>query len=166
MNPDQDYVTVYRSADLSAEEEAAAVRDRLSGAGLAPVLLTDSAPDVPIGSIEVRVPAAEEAAAEQVIAAMRDEASAPGDASADLDLVTLYEGVGTTAEIEAISIRAVLDTVGIPSVLEGVRAYPNLPYLVKVPHSFVQQAQASLEEARQAGPAVAEEAERTTEPAG
>ena len=55
MSDGQETVTVFRSADSTAEADAAAVRDLLSEGGLHPVVLTDSEPGVPIGSTEVLV---------------------------------------------------------------------------------------------------------------
>jgi len=93
---------------------------------------------------------------------MGDEALAP-DASHDMDLETIFRANGTTAEMEAISIRAVLDASGIPSVLMGAPQYPNLPFYVKVPRAQAEQARQVLAEAQEAGPEAAEEAERAGE---
>lgn len=88
------------------------------------------------------------------------------DPSHDLDLETIFRANGTTAEMEAMSIRAVLDANGIPSVLMGAPMYPNLPFYVKVPRADAARARQLLEEARAAGPAAAEEAERAWEEGG
>jgi hypothetical protein len=164
MTPDQEMVPVFRSADSSAEDDASAVREWLSQAGLHPVLLTDREPDVLPGCTEVRVPASEEAEAQTILAAARNAEPEPGDASHHLDLVTVFEAVGTEAEVEAISIRALLDSLEIPSVLIGTSAIPILPFLVKVPQSRVDQARMAIDEARNAGSTAAEEAEQATEP--
>lgn len=166
MSAEQKSVTIFRSAERTGRDEAAAICECLTDAGLSPAMLTDSDPGIAVDTVEVRVPASEQAEAEQAIAAMRAAAAQTGDASENLNLVTLYEGVGTSAEIEALSIRAVLDASNIPSVLVGVSAIPNLPFGVKVPQSYAAQAQTALEEARSAGPSAAEEAEQATERSG
>jgi hypothetical protein len=85
------------------------------------------------------------------------------DPSHDLDLEIVFEAAGTTAEMEAIAIRGVLDANGIPSVLMGAPQYPNLPFYVKVPRASAAQAKEALRQAREAGPEAAEEAERASE---
>ena len=75
MNGEADLITVFRSADDDAHEEAEAIVDLLSGEGLAPVLLDDSAPGVPEGAYEVRVPPEQSARAEELIG----EAHLPDD---------------------------------------------------------------------------------------
>jgi hypothetical protein len=164
MNPEQKMVTVFRSADSSAEDDAAAAADLLTSAGLNPVILSDKEPDVLMGSVEVRVPAAEEAEADRILNAARNEEPVEGDASHSLDLETVFERVGTTAEMEALAVRSVLDAAGVASVLVGSSAIPNFPFTVKVPRSSIDQARTAIEEARSAGPAGAEEAEQATEP--
>lgn len=160
MDNPEDFATVFRSGDHSADEDAARVRDLLMQAGLDPVVLSDKEPGVPIGSVEVRVPASQEALAERALTAVAREA---GDRSHELDLVAVYEGGGTTGEIEALSIRGILDAAGIPAVLTGTSAIPNLPFGVKVPRSFADQARGAIEEALRAGPNAAEEAEQSQE---
>ncbi len=156
MSEQQELVIVFRSAEPSALDEASAVLDLLVEAGLNPAILTDQYPGVPEGAVEVRVPAEEEAAALASI----DEASVAvveeGDNSTAMDLVEVYQGSGTTAEIEAMSVRAVLDAYQIPNVVSGGASMPNLPVVVKVPLSYEYQALQTLEEARAAGPAAAE----------
>jgi len=82
--------------------------------------------------------------------------------SHDLDLETVFTAAGTTAEMEAISIRCVLDANGIPSVLMGAPQYPNLPFYVKVPKIAAERAYEVLREAREAGPEAAEEGARAS----
>src|SRR5678815_3316284 len=60
-------VTVFRSADSTATEEASAIVDMLADAGLNAMLLTDEYPGVLQGTVEVRVPAEEEEAALDVL---------------------------------------------------------------------------------------------------
>lgn len=160
----QELVTVFRSADETAAEDAADVRDLLAEAGFPVSLRDDEQPGVPKGAWEVCVPAEQEDAALAAIAAAQETAAAP-DASHSLDLETLLEMVGTTAEVEALGVKAVLDAAGIPNEMIGGSQMPNLPFAIKVPRTLLDQARAALAEARQAGPAAAEEAEASTEPA-
>jgi hypothetical protein len=162
MSAEQDMVTIWRSADPSAEDQAAAVQETLARAGLTAVLFTEDDPGVPEGAYEVRVPAAQESRAEQALAERAPEAEQ--DNSSALDLITVYEGQGTTAELEALSIRALLDSADIPSVLVGTPTIPNLPFRVKAPRSMAEQAHAAIEAAKATGPQAAEAAERATEP--
>lgn len=151
----QELVTVYRSAEESAAEDAAKVHEVLTQGGYAAVLLDDKQPEVPEGVWEVRVPAEQEEAALALLARAEESQPAP-DASHDLDFETVFEGVGTTAELEAMSVKAVLDAAGVPSEIIGTAQLPTLPFVVKVPRAEVEAARAALEEARQAGAAGAE----------
>ncbi len=155
-------VTVFRSADAGATEEASAILDLLADAGLNAMLLTDEYPGVLQGTTEVRVPAEEEEAALDAIDAANGGA-VEGSPSHGYDLVELYRGQGTTGEVEAMSIRAVLDANHVPSVLIGSTQLPNLPFRVMVPQIFVETAQQVLDEAEGAGPAAAEHAAAATE---
>lgn len=163
MNEQAELVTVFRSADSSAEEDAEDVRDLLAEAGLSPVLLGDDAPGVPCGASEVRVPAGEAARAGELIAASAEFEPEAGDPSHEFDLETIFDAMGATAEMEAIGVRAVLDAYGIFSVLVGPSVYPNLRFLVRVPKKDTARAQQALAEARAAGPVAAEEGQRASE---
>ena len=59
---------MYRSMDADANEDAECIVELLTDAGIQAVLLDDSAPGVPEGVFEVRVPAADAARAEELIA--------------------------------------------------------------------------------------------------
>ncbi|MCW5977644.1 MAG: hypothetical protein KIT09_06185 [Bryobacteraceae bacterium] len=156
--PTDELVTVFRSADSSAAEDAEEVRDLLAEAGLNPVLAGDDAPGVPSGAWEVRVPPSEAARADAVMAASSTAPAVDGDPSPDLDPETVFDGMGATAEMEAIGVRGVLDANGISSVLVGARVYPNLRFLVRVSRKDAARARQALADARAAGPAAAEEA--------
>ena len=165
MNLQQDEVTVFRSAEPSAAEEATEVLEILEAAGVPARMLTERDPGVPVGACEVRVPASEEARAEAVLreADEIEEVQEPVDNSEDMDLEVLMETVGATAEMEAIAIRSVLAANSIPVVLVQPGPYPNLPFIVKVPRNRLDEARQVLAEAREAGPLAAEEAERAQE---
>ena len=85
------------------------------------------------------------------------------DPSETLDLVPLFSSDLPTAEMEALSIRAILDSIHIPSVIVGSSPYPSLPVEVRVPKSMLEAALIAVAEAQSAGPAAAEEAERAGE---
>ena len=83
--------------------------------------------------------------------------------SSDLDLATVFESYGMTAEMEAMEVQAILELDGIPAVIVSTIMYPSLPYQVRVPRDHVEQALIRTAEARAAGPSGAEEAEMGTE---
>jgi hypothetical protein len=161
MNGEADLITVYRSADAGAEENAEAVRDLLAAQGLSPVLLDDDSPGVPEGAWEVRVPAPESAKAEELIA----NADLPEDdlvepsASHELDMETVFSAPGgTTAELEAMSVQSVVEGAGIATVMVGDQVLPNLPFEVRVAKEHAEEAREIIEQAKESGPAAADEA--------
>ena len=94
MAEEQDLVTVFRSAEADAETEANQIQTRLAEAGLRSGVFDDSNPGVIAGSWEVRVPAAEAARADEILAA--EPAGAPaGNASGSLDMERVYNSTGT-----------------------------------------------------------------------
>jgi hypothetical protein len=158
-------LTVYRSADMDAEEDAQAVHALLLNAGLHPHLLTDDAPGVVEGTFEIRVPPAEAQEAEALIAKSRvDEPEEEDiDPSHDLDLVTVAKTDGTTAELEATSIKSILNANGIRAVIVGATSMPNLGFEVRVTREDARRAEEVILEARAAGPSAALEAEEQQE---
>jgi hypothetical protein len=157
-------VTVFRSADSSAEEDAKRVVELLSRERIAATLVNDEAPGVSEGTWEVRAPAADSAAAEALIAANppEDEYSNP-DESSDLDMVTVFQSAGTTAEMEAMSVKTMLESNGIDAMIVSDSRLPNLPDEVRVPRDQVTEAKRVIQAALEAGPAGAAEAEASTE---
>src|SRR5438045_4697921 len=90
-------VTVFRSADASAQEDAAAVLEMLAAEGISGAVADDSVPGVPAGAWEVRVAESQRTQAEAVVAASRiGEDPDQFDESPDLDLVTVFEGAGSS----------------------------------------------------------------------
>ncbi len=81
------------------------------------------------------------------------------DSSHALDLVTVFEEVGTTAEMEALEIQAVLKAAGIRVVFGGETSFPNLPWTVRVPQADAARALEVIEEAKRSGPKAADEGE-------
>jgi hypothetical protein len=160
-----DRITVFRSADESADEDAANVRDMLAEEGIQAALLDDSAPGVPEGAYEVRVDPADRERAEQLIGRNPPEAELEQvDASHALDLVTVFGAAGSAPEMEALQVQSILDAGGISSVIIGDSRYPNLGYQVRVAKEHRARAKQLIEEALAAGPVSAEEAERAGEP--
>ncbi len=163
MNEQSELVTVFRSADPSARDDAQEVCDLLGEAGLTPVVLSDEEAGIPSGACEVRVPPEQAARADEVIAAAGEAAPEAGDPSHDMDLETIFEQVGTTAEVEALGVRGVLDANGIEYVYVEPSPYPNLPFIIKVPRKYADAARKALAEAEAAGAAAAEEEEKQPE---
>jgi hypothetical protein len=95
---------------------------------------------------------------------MAEESQNPrGDASHHLDLVTVFRSAGAFSDFQAISIRALLESNGIPAVLVGDSRLPNLDDEVRVPRDHAERARQLIAEARAAGPSAAEEAEAAGE---
>ena len=161
MNNQAEWVVVFRSMDSSARQDAQEALDVLREAGFDAELLDDSGADAPPGSYSVRVPARDEAAALAALDAAGEDAppAGPGDPSDSMDLVTVFEGQSTTAELEAMSIEAVLKANGVPCVVQSASEIPTLPFEVLVPKRYVERALALLAEARAAGPEAAEQAQ-------
>ena len=83
--------------------------------------------------------------------------------SHQLDLVTVFQSAGTTAELEAMSVKALLDSNGIEAVLISDSRLPNFPDEVRVAQQDVTEAKRLIADALSAGPAGAAEAEKETE---
>src|SRR5271154_655779 len=120
MNSPVDLVTVYRSMDATAKEDCEVVTEMLSSNGFSPVVLDDSAPGVPEGVYEVRVPASQAGKAEELIAEhpLPDEVEEVDDSS-QLDLETIFHADGTLAEVESQEIKNVLEASGIAAFVVG-----------------------------------------------
>jgi hypothetical protein len=154
-------ITVYRSTDMNAEQDAQAVRNLLVRNGLEAQLVDDNTPGVASGSFAVQVPEAQAEQAQSLVAEVaKDDAT---DTSSDFDMLVLRETVGATGEMEALSIKAILDASGIPNVVIGNSTLPNLSFFVQVPRTELERAEAVIAEAQAAGPAAAVEAERESE---
>lgn len=154
-------MTVYRSMDADAKEDAECIVELLADAGIQAVLLDDSAPGVVEGVFEVRVPSADAARAEELIAEnpLPEEAEEV-DPSSALDLETI---ASATSEMEAMGIKNVLDSSGIQAVLVGDSVLPNFPFEVRVAHDQADRARLLIADAEAKGPAAAAEAELESE---
>jgi putative signal transducing protein len=154
-------VTVFRSADPNAQDDAAKIAEMLQTNGVTATLLDDSAPGVPEGVWEVRVAAAHSSQADELIAAhpIQDELSNPSQSHA-FDMVTVFR---TGAEMEAMTVHALLQSNGINAMIVGDARLPNLPEQVRVPREQVTEAKRLIASALATGSAGAEEAESTGE---
>jgi hypothetical protein len=156
MTDQTEFITVFRSADNSAEADATAARDELIQAGIQAVLLGADTPGVVEGSWEVRVPAASQFDAEALLAVEEpepeDESEVPEEGlSHDLDFVNVFASNANDAEMEAISIQSILEASGIPTTVIGSAQFPSLGFEVRVPKTRLEEAQTLVSEARQSG---------------
>ena len=85
------------------------------------------------------------------------------DESSDFDMVTLFSTANHDGEMEVTSINAMLQSNGIPSVVVGPSVLPSLDFQIQVPRSYAEEAERVLQEAREAGPQAAAEAEAASE---
>lgn len=155
---------MFRSADDSAQDDAAQVAQSLNSAGIPAKVLDDTAPGVPQGAWEVCVSKDDSARADAFIAThpLEDEMANP-DESHDLDLVTVFRSAGTNTEAEALTVKGLLDSAGIPAVIVADARWPNLPEHVRAPRAQASEARRVIAEALAAGPQAAEEAEAESE---
>ena len=164
MEESPELVTVYRSMDQSAKQDCETLTDLLTGEGLSPVILDDSAPGVAVGTFEVRVRSAEVARAEGLIDANPLTEVDQVDPGHELDLETIYHSEGSsTAELEATAIKSVLESDGVTAVIFGDSVLPNLPFEVRVAKEQAEHARELVAEAIASGPAAADEAELESE---
>lgn len=169
MNGLPEMVTVYRSQDMDARDDVRRVSELLADADIASVILGDDARGVVSGTYEVRVAAPDASRAEALLADLPLDESAldpqmtPADPSHALDQETVGTYQGTSAEVEALSVQALLESNGLMASIIGSSQLPNLRFEVRVPHERAVEARRLIAEAEAAGPAAAEEAERLTE---
>lgn len=166
MTSQPEMVTVYRSMDLTAEEDCQTIVELLTADGLSPEILDDSAPGIPEGVYEVRVPANQAERAEHVIKdhPLPDEVEEV-DPSHYLDMSeAIFHSEGsTTAEWEATEIKNLLEASNIAAIVVGDSVLPNLPFEVRVAKENADRARQLIEDYVTGGPEAAEQAERETE---
>lgn len=166
MPADAEMVTVFRSADDDAEDDARAIQELLSTEGIDAALLDDSAPGVPEGAWEVRVAPGDSTRSEELIASAKlpDEDLTNVSASANFDAVTVFRSRGgTNSEMEAMSVKALLESAGINAILVGDSVLPNLSFEVQVAREYAEQASRIIEAAEAGGAAAAAAEEQATE---
>lgn len=166
MPDQQEWVTVFRSADPDAREQAQAAREALQEAGISAEVFDDSQPGVPDGAFEVRSPAEQKDDAERLLESQKEVAPEPVDLSHDLDMVPVFVSESADAEMLATGIRSILEAQEIPSVVVAGTMFPSLPYEVRVPKARLEDARRAIIAAEAAGPEAAEEAERESEESG
>jgi hypothetical protein len=165
MEEQQEMVTVYRSADMGATDEAAGIRSLLTDAGIAAEIFDDKSPGVPSGAYEVRVPPGQVTEAEALIAAAErgDSLQEELDPSHERDLYPVFLSNKNDAEMEALAVKALLDSNGIDAMIVGSPQIPSLTFEVRVPKDQVDQARQVIADAKAGGFAAAEEAEQESE---
>jgi hypothetical protein len=94
-----------------------------------------------------------------------DTSQVQPDEEYDLDFVTFFSSSNHDAEMEALSIHGVLEASGISSVVVGPSVIPSLEFQVQVPRGRLEEAERVIAEARDTGPAGADEAEAASEDA-
>src|SRR5258708_25062704 len=128
-----DTLTVFRSADPSAQDDALQIMELLASAGIAATLADDATPGVPEGAWEVRVAPEKASEAEALIAGNPpDDVMKILNETHDLDLVTVYEGTGANSDMEALTIKSLLEANGIYAVLVSDSRLRPLPDAVRV----------------------------------
>ena len=147
--------------DADAKEDAEVIMDLLTDAGIPATLRDDSAPGVPEGVFEVQVPASYAARADQLIA----ESPLPDDVeevdpSSNLNLEAV---ASSTTELEAMSIKNLLESNDIATVLVGDSVLPNFSFEVRVARDQADRARKLIADAEQIGPAAAAEGELESE---
>ncbi len=166
MASNADMITVFRSADDDAEEDAREIHELLTAQGISAVLLDDSAPGVPSGAWEVEVPAQDSGRAEDLIDETRlpDEDMANVSDSAEFDAETVFSAQsGTTSELEAMSVKSMLEASGIAAIIVGDSVLPNLSFEVQVAKDHADEARKVIADAEAVGTEAAEQEERATE---
>jgi hypothetical protein len=166
MNGDTEMITVFRSADTDAEEDARAIGELLTAQGIDAIVLDDSAPGVPAGAWEVRTSPADSGRAEEIIAEAPLPETELTEVSADpeLEAVTVFRARSSvTSEMEATSVKGVLEASGIAAILVGDARLPNLPFEVRVAKDQLEEAERVLQQARAVGREAAEQEERASE---
>jgi hypothetical protein len=82
------------------------------------------------------------------------------------EMVVVFSSSNFDAEMEALTVKGVLDANGVPSQIVGAHVLPNLEFQVQAPREMAALAEVLIKEARVAGPAAAAEAEAAGERSG
>jgi hypothetical protein len=144
-------VTVFRSADSGAEQDATAVSELLRQEGIASRAVDDNEPGVLEGTWEVRVAEADAPRAEALInASPVDDELVDVDPSHDLDLVTIFETAGgeTAAQIEVDAIVSLLESEGIATVVNS-GPVPAFPREIRVAKEHAERAREIIRDAQE-----------------
>jgi hypothetical protein len=161
MTDESQFITVFRSGDPTAKQDAENARVRLVKGGIQAIVLGADAPGVVEGSWEVRVPPVDRARAEALVdlpgpqAEDESEVSTEGQ-SHDLDFVNLATFDGPGAEMQSTLLRSALEGNGIPCAVIGISQIPSLGFEVRVPKTRLEEALTIVAGADQSGAEVAE----------
>ena len=79
------------------------------------------------------------------------------------EMVVVFSSSNHDAEMEANTVKGLLDASDVPAMLIGPHVLPNLEFQVQVSRELAAKAEALINEARAAGPEAAAEAEAATE---
>ena len=155
-------VTVYRSADSSAQKEAHQVAAMLVREGISATLLDDRAPGVIVGSVEVRVPSADSERADELIKKNPPDPDAPDE----YELVSVFTA-GRDGRSELIAVKGLLESGGIFAVVRNDIAELPVDAALElvVPQAQADDARRIIAEGLAAGPQAAEQGERESETA-
>jgi hypothetical protein len=85
------------------------------------------------------------------------------EALPDEGMTPVFSSSNHDAEMEALTIKGVLDSNGIPATIVGPHVLPTLEFQVQVPQHLLAQARQLIREARQGGRRAADEGEAATE---
>ena len=85
------------------------------------------------------------------------------EALPDEGMTPVFSSSNHDAEMEALAIKGVLDSNGVPAMIVGPSLLPNLEFQVQVPEHLLTQARQLIREARQGGRRAADEGEAATE---
>jgi hypothetical protein len=78
-------------------------------------------------------------------------------------MLAVFSSSNFDAEMEAMTIKGILDASDIPAIVIGPSVLPNLEFQVQVPEHMLERAQLVIDAARAAGQAAADEAEAAGE---
>jgi hypothetical protein len=164
MTDNSEMVTVFRSADLTARDDAEEISQILAAEGIESSVVDDRTAGVIAGSVEVRVAAALADRVDAIVAAAQVEGDmADTDPSSVLDPVTIFRSAGTNVEAQAIAIEGMLRANGIQTIRVGAPSIPSLPFEIRVSKEQVERAQQLISEAESFGGAAADEEEQSGE---
>ena len=85
------------------------------------------------------------------------------DVNPEESMVPIFSSSNHDAEMEAMTIKGILDASEIPALIVGPHVLPNLDFQVQVSSEFAERAREIIAEARAAGPAAAAAGELATE---
>src|SRR5258708_37943927 len=88
-----------------------------------------------------------------------NEEVTPNDPRPEEPLLPVFSSSNYDAEMEAMTIKGILEASDIPAMIVGPSVLPSLEFQVQVPEHMLERARQAINEARAAGSAAAVEAE-------